>query len=121
MERVFEKTEELADNIKEFVNVKLDSVKLSVAEKSSKIVSNIIAGVIVAVTIICFIIFFSVALAYFLAGFIGNVWSGFLIVSAIYLLITVIILAFKERMIRLPLMNSILSQMFKEDEDDEED
>lgn len=120
MEEVFEKTEELADNIKEYVNVKLDAVKLSVAEKSSKIFSNVIASSIFALTIIFFLIFFSVALAYFLAKFLGNTWSGFLIVSGIYLLIALLVLAFKERMIRIPLINSILSQMFKDDDGEED-
>lgn len=121
MEKIFSKTEELADNIKELVNVKLDSVKLSVAEKSSKLASNLIAGIIIAVAVTCFIIFFSVALAYFLASFLGNVWSGFLIVSGIYLLAAIIIRVLKEKIIRIPLMNSILSQLIKEEEDDEED
>lgn len=57
MEKVFAKTDELADNIKEFVNVKLDSVKLSVAEKSSRLAADLIAGIIVAIAVTCFVIF----------------------------------------------------------------
>ena len=121
MEKVFAKTEELADNIKELVNVKLDSMKLSVAEKSSRLASNLIAGIVVAIAITCFVIFFSVALAYFLGVFLGNPWSGFLIVSGIYLLVAIVIRLLKEKMIRIPLMNSILAQLISEEDDDEED
>jgi hypothetical protein len=121
MENVFAKTEDLADNIKELVNVKLDSVKLTVAEKSSKVASNIISAITVALTMIFFIVFFSVALAYFLADILNSTWAGFLIVSGIYLLAAIIVRLVKERMIRIPIMNSILSQLSKEDDDDEED
>ena len=121
MEKVFAKTEELADNIKELVNVKLDSVKLTVAEKSSKVVSNIISAIIVALIAIFFIVFFSVALAYFLADVLSSTWAGFLIVSAIYLLAAIIVHLTKERVIRIPIMNSILSQLSKDEEDNEED
>lgn len=119
MEKVFAKTEELADNIKELVNVKLDSVKLSVAEKSSRVASNLIAGIIVAITVTCFVIFFSVALAYFLGMLLDNIWLGFLIVSGIYLFAALIIRLLKEKMIRIPIMNSILSQLVKEEDDED--
>lgn len=121
MEKVFVQIEELGEDIKELVGVKLDKVKLSVAEKSSKFLSNLIAGIIVAVIVMLFLIFSSVALAYFLAQVLGSVWAGFLIVSGIYLLVALVILTLKEKMIRIPIMNSILSQLVKEDEDEEED
>jgi uncharacterized oligopeptide transporter (OPT) family protein len=121
MEKVFARTEELADNIKELINVKLDSVKLTVAEKSSKVASNLISAIIVALTMIFFIVFFSVALAYFLAEILNSTWAGFLIVSGIYLLAAIIVRLLKERAIRIPIMNSILSQLSKEDDNDEED
>ena len=121
MEKVFANTEELADNIKELVNVKLDSVKLTVAEKGSKVASNLISAIIVAFVAIFFIIFFSVALAYFLAGILNSTWAGFLIVSGIYLLAALIIHLTKERVIRIPIMNSILSQLSTDDKDNEED
>lgn len=55
--KVFAKTEELAENIKELVNVKFESVKLAVAERSSKVASNFISGMIVALAAICFVVF----------------------------------------------------------------
>jgi ABC-type glycerol-3-phosphate transport system permease component len=121
MENVFDQIEDLGDNIRQLVNMKVDGAKLSVAEKSSKVLSNLIAGIIVAVIVILVTIFLSIALAYFLAGLLGSTWAGFLIVSGIYLLAALFILAFKEKMIRVPIMNSILSQMVKEEDDDEEE
>ena len=47
MEKAFAKVEELADTIKEYVNTRIDAVKLNAAEKSSAVISNIIAGLVV--------------------------------------------------------------------------
>lgn len=121
MEKIFAKTEEIAEQIKELLHVKLDSVKLTVAEKSSKVASNIISAIIAALAVILFIIFFSVALAYLLGEALNNTWAGFLIVSGVYLLVAILIRLIRERVIRIPIMNSILSQFFKKEEVDEED
>ena len=121
MGKIFSETEDLADNIKKLINLKLDSVKLAVAEKSSKLVSNLIAVIIAGLAVTFFIVFFSVALAYLLGELLNNTWAGFLIISGIYLIVALIIRLIKERTIRIPIMNSILSQLFKKDDDDEED
>lgn len=121
MEEIFARIESLVNNLKEFVNAKLDSLKLSLAEKISRLAANLAAALIVMVMITLCIIFFSMALAYFLGGLVGNTWLGFLIVAFFYLLIAIIVWAARERILRIPIMNSILSQLSKTDEQDEED
>ena len=55
MEKTFARVEELADTIKEYVNTRIESVKLSAAEKSSAVVANILAGIFVAGVFLFFI------------------------------------------------------------------
>ena len=55
MEKAFAKVEELADTIKEYVNTRIDAVKLNAAEKSSSIIANIVAGLIVLAVFIFFL------------------------------------------------------------------
>ena len=40
MDNLFSKAEALAGNLKEYVNTRIDSLKLNAAEKGSKIVAN---------------------------------------------------------------------------------
>lgn len=120
MEKAFAKVEEMADNIKEYINTRMESVKLSAAEKSSKILANAIAGVIVAIVFFFFIIFAGIALSFGLGEWIGKTWAGFLIVAILYLLIGIIAWAARGRLIRLPIMNTLIQQ-FTNDNDDEED
>ena len=118
MEKLFTKIENLAGSVKEYVNTRIESVKLNAAEKSSAVIANAIAGVVVAVVILFSMGLASVALSIVLGLWIGNLWAGFLVVASIYLLIGLVAWAAREKWIRLPVMNALVRQLFKEDEED---
>jgi len=123
MEKAFAKAEELASAVKEYVDTRLDSVKLSVAEKTSAVLANVLAGMVVALVFVCFIFFGSIALALLLGSWLGAWWLGFLIVAGIYLLLGLITWLARGRLIRLPIMNAMIRQLFNrlEYDDDEND
>ena len=123
MEKAFAKAEELASAVKEYVDIRLDSVKLSVAEKTSAVLANVLAGMVVALVFVCFIFFGSIALALLLGSWLGAWWLGFLIVAGIYLLLGLITWLARGRLIRLPIMNAMIRQLFNrlEYDDDEND
>ena len=121
MTEVFAKVEKLAEHAKEYVNLKMDSLKLTTAEKSSAVLSNLIAGAIVAFVFIFFLVFASIAGAIAISDWIGKQYAGFLIVAGVYLLLAIIVWLSKDRMIRIPIMNKIIHQLFKDEGDDEKD
>lgn len=118
MENTFAKAEELVFTIKEYVNTRIEILKLKAAEKISGIIANLIAGVIVAVILLFFIGFASIGLAIFLSELIGKAWAGFLIVSFLYLLIGIVLWKTRGRIIQIPVMNALIEQFFKNDEAD---
>jgi fatty acid desaturase len=120
MERTFNKAEDLADHIKEYVNARIDSIKLSVAEKVSAVLANILAGLVVAFVFLLFVILFSIGLALIIGEWIGHAWAGFLIVAGLYLFFGVIVWVARGKLIRLPIMNAIIQQLFRNDEDHQE-
>jgi protein-S-isoprenylcysteine O-methyltransferase Ste14 len=124
MEKVFARVEELAGHIKEYVNIRIDAVKLHTAEKTSKAIAGALAFVVVIQLLALFAVFASIALAFAFAEWTGKIYWGFLIVAGIYLLLGVIIWLAKEQLLRIPIMNALLRQMHagktEEDDDDEE-
>jgi hypothetical protein len=117
MDSVFSRVEELADNAKEYVNTRIESVKLDAAEKSSVLIANGVARVVVAIVFIFFIGLASIALSLVLGEWIGKLWAGFLAVACFYLLIGIIIWIAREKLIRVPVMNALIQQLFKHDEE----
>ncbi len=120
-EDTFTRIESLASHLKEYIDAKIALAKLNLAEKSSKILSNVIATMIVGIIFLFFIFFSSFALGYFLGQKLNNIYFGFLIVAGIYLLLGLIIWFGRERILRVPIMQSIIRQLFKSDEASEED
>jgi uncharacterized RDD family membrane protein YckC len=120
MESAFAKMEELAGTIKDYADTRMEAVKLNIAEKSSAVMANIIAGVIVAVVFLFFFVFANIALAFGLGAWIGKTWAGFLIVAFLYLLTGIIVWFAREKIIRLPIMNSLIQQLFTNDDDEED-
>jgi ABC-type uncharacterized transport system fused permease/ATPase subunit len=120
MEETFAKTEELARHIKEYINNRIDAVKLNTAEKSSKLAATVIASVVTAMFFFTFLFFASTALAFVFARLTGALSWGFLIVGGIYLLLGIVIWLLKDRILQLPIMNALLRQLFKDEENEDE-
>ncbi len=118
MENLFSKAEDLAGNLKDYVNTRIDSLKLNAAEKSSKLIANGVAGMVVAILVLFFLGLGSIALSLAVGIWIGKTWAGFLVVGGFYLLVSIIIWTARAKLIRMPVMNAMIQQLFKEDEED---
>jgi hypothetical protein len=94
------------------VNTKIAQAKFGVAEKASDMLSMFIAKTLIAIIFFFFVLFVSQALAYFIGGIFGKTWLGFLLVGGFYLLAAIVIWIAREKMIRLPIMNSIINRLF---------
>ncbi len=112
MEKTFAKVEDLATNIKEYADSRIEAVKLNVAEKSATIMANIIAGIVVAMVFIFFMIFGSTAFAVGLGIWIGKMWVGFIIVAFFYFLVGLLIWKTRVKFIQFPIMNAFITQLF---------
>lgn len=117
MQNTFAKAEEFADHIKEYINNRIAAVKLQTAEKTSKFMSNFIAVAVVAAIMLVFAIFISMGVAFWLSDMMQNLWSGFLMVGGIWLIIAMIIWFSRERLLRMPIMNKMLQEMFSDEAD----
>lgn len=108
MKAFFSKAGDLAGHIREYAENKVEYAELTAAEKTSKIVATIAAVMITGLFCMFFLIFATIALALALGTLIGNAVVGFTIMSGIYLITCAIIWFGRHRLIRLPLLKSLL-------------
>jgi hypothetical protein len=120
MEETFIKVEEIADNLKEYVEVRVEEVRLKVAEHSSGLIANLMARIMIFLAFCLALIFASIAMGIALGNWWGSLALGFLAVCGIYLILAWVIWSVRESLIRIPMMNSILSHLTKKSEDDTE-
>ncbi len=116
----FNRIESLLGQAKEYVNTRIAQFKLSVAEKISKVMATVIAGLAVALVFFLFLVFAGIAAAIALGEWTGKMWLGFLIVAGVYLFLSIIIWKAKDRLLSIPIMNSIISHLFDEQETEDE-
>lgn len=111
-----EKIEDLAKNTRLFLKHHVSLIKLEAAEKTSKIVSNGISLVFISMIFFLFAFFFGLTLAVMLQFIVGELYLALLIVAGFYGVIGIIIWKFRNKLIRIPIMNSILHELFKDSE-----
>jgi len=112
MDNILTQLQHLAEEVKQYVNVRIDLVKVTFAEKASAIIANSVATIISVVIFLFFLFFASAGLALFLSSIIGKSYAGFLIVAGIYLAVGLVIWYSRAKLIQIPIMNSIIRQLF---------
>lgn len=118
MENTFARVEELAGNIKDYINARIDAMKVTVAEKTAAVIANLAAGTFAVFVFLLFIIFSGIAVSFGLGEWIGKTWAGFLIVAFVYLLLGIITWKLRRRIIQLPVMNALIKQLFENDDEE---
>ncbi len=119
MEKIFSAAEELTDTLRQYADTRIESAKLSIAEKSSAAIANMAAAFFVAMVLAFFFLFAGVAVALLLAPVVGSQWLAFLLVAILWLLIGLLVWKGRQRLIRLPVMNAMLRQFFDDHEKDQ--
>lgn len=117
MAQVFRKAGELAGHVKEYAEIRIESARIGAVEKSAHIGGHAAAQIVVAVIFLISIVFLSLGLVYALAAWTGAIYWGFLIVGGAYLVIGAGVLIAKKWLIELPVMNSLISQLMKEEDE----
>lgn len=120
MENIFARVEELATHLKEYINNRIDAAKLNAAEKTSKIVAGFFARTILVVFVSLFVLFGGVSLAFVLGEWTGRLYLGFLIVACLFLVMGLLVWTLRDKLIRIPMMNSILQQLYNEEKDEKD-
>ena len=105
------KFEQLFSNVKAYVETRFDIVVLNAQDRLSDVLSSVAAVFIMAVLSVFVIFFASIGAAWWIGQQMENASIGFFLVAAFYLLITVIIIMFKDKWIKLPVVNSLLRKI----------
>lgn len=94
---------QLAEQLKHYVGLQSEYVKLDVIEKVVKLVTAAAMSLTLMLLLMMILIYLSFAIAYGLASWVGYVWT-FCIVAGIYLLFLILLLANRRRWIEKPLV-----------------
>ena len=106
-------------DIQEYIQVKIDLIRLHTAENLSRIFSSAANAVIIGYLLFFILLFLSFAAGYWFGSFLHSNELGFVCVAGFYLLVLVIFLIFRKQIIEKPVIKAIMRLFFPKFSDDE--
>lgn len=115
--------ESLFSDAKEYVDLRVEYIRLSVIEKASKLFADLITNAVVLVCFVLAFLFGTFTLALFLSSELGSYTKGFGCVALIYLVLAIIVYLAKDKFLEKRLTNMFIRNYFEKvaDKDDEDD
>jgi hypothetical protein len=107
--------ENLVTHTKDYINTKIDILKLSAVDKGSNVISSAAVYAGLAVVSFFFLLLLSIGAALAISDALDSSYAGFLIVAGFYLLLGVLLFVMQDKWVKTPIINSIIKSFFRED------
>jgi hypothetical protein len=117
--RISDNVSLLTENVKDYVNLRIDLAKLILTEKLAKLASFLLISVIFFILAMFLLLFLSLAFVFWFGADIGPAWLGTIIITAVYVLGGVLIFVKRHQFFINPLV-SHLTKILMEDKDENE-
>jgi hypothetical protein len=106
-------------DIQDYLEIKLDQIRLHTAENISRILSGAISIAILGYLLFFILLFLSFAAGYYFASSLDSNELGFLCVAGFYVLVLIIFLLFRKKIVERPVIKAIVKLFFPKIADDE--
>lgn len=103
---------QLVEALKQYIGLQREYIKLDVIEKVVRLITAITLTAVLALFLLLIFIYLSFAAAYALAPLVGTAWA-FVIVAAFYLVIFLLLMAFRKQWIERPVVKFLASLLMK--------
>ena len=103
---------QLVEALKQYIGLQREYIKLDVIEKVVRLITAITLTAVFALFLLLIFIYLSFAAAYALAPLVGTAWA-FVIVAAFYLVIFLLLMAFRKQWIERPVVKFLASLLMK--------
>ena len=103
----------LLENIGEYVETRIELMKLKAINKASGIISSLVSVLLISIMLIFAIAILNIGLSIWIGNLLGGVAYGFFAVGGFYLFIALLLIAFKSKWLKAPIANSIIKSTLK--------
>ena len=102
--------ESLFDQSKDYVDNRIQLIKLKMVDKSAKAVSAIFIGLALFVIFFIFFIVFNIGIALLIGDLVGRASFGFLILAAFYMIVGVVLFSARNKLFKTPVTKLIIGK-----------
>lgn len=120
LKQVSEHFSEITENVRQYVHLKIDILKVTFTEKIALLASSVVMMMIFFVLFLFFTLFISLAFIFWYRDHAGPAYIGALIVATFYMLLGGVIYLLRHTLFINPLVQQ-LSKIILEDSDEDEE
>ncbi|MFT5754559.1 MAG: hypothetical protein ACI924_001796 [Flavobacterium sp.] len=113
MDNIATNMELLYQKTKEYTETSIELFRLNAIDRTADVVSSLFARLVLILIVAMFTLFINIALSLYVGKILGEMYLGFLIVSGVYLLLSIIIFYFNNKLLKIPLTNLIIAKLLK--------
>jgi hypothetical protein len=95
----------------DYLEIRLELIKLKAVDKFSTFLSSLISAFAVIIFFIVFFFMFNIGLAFWLGDLTGKMYYGFLIVAGFYLLVGLIFYFLRNKILKTPISNMLIKKL----------
>ncbi len=103
--------EELVSNLKQYAENWYDIRLLKIQDRLSDVLSSIASAIVIGIISLFIIFFISVGAAWWIGQAFNNPSMGFFCLAGFYFLLAVVIILFRDKWIKLPVINALLKKI----------
>lgn len=103
----------LLDRSKDYVETRLELLKLKAIDKSADVVSSTASAVVMGISLLFFFILLNIGLALLIGELIGKSYYGFFILAAIYLITGLLFKSMGDKWVKDPVSALLIKKLFK--------
>jgi preprotein translocase subunit SecF len=116
-EKISDNVSSLTENVKDYVNLRIDLFKLIITEKISKVASFFLIAVVFFILAMFMLLFLSLAFMFWFGEVVGPTWVGALIVTAIYIAAGLLVWWKRNEIFLNPLVMQITKILMEDDDE----
>lgn len=111
MNNATDNMELLYEKAKRYTETSIELYKLQAVDKSADIISSLVSRLAIGFAVAMFTLFLNIGISILLGDLLNNMYLGFFIVSSIYLVLAIVLYAFKESILKVPVTNLVIGKL----------
>ncbi|MEO6327306.1 MAG: phage holin family protein [Ginsengibacter sp.] len=106
--------ESLFERVKNYIETRIELLKLKAIDKSSSFVSVLATYAIVFTFFWCFFLLLNIGIALLIGELIGTLYYGFFILAAFYAIVGFVLLKYKNKWLKKPMINMMVKGLHED-------
>jgi hypothetical protein len=111
---ISENFSELGGNVKDYINLRLDLLKLTITEKMASIGAFFLVSVIFFILFLFVLMFFSLAFIFWFRDHVGAAYVGALIIAGVYIIVGLVMFLLRNKLFINPLVEQLSKILMEE-------